>query len=307
MYAFFVQAIGTYKDTLPNDALENCATTPGDYDHFDFFPSRSATPRSEGDSPSPSGSEDSTDSPSASPSASPTDDSTDSPSASPTDDSTDSPSASPTDDSTDSPSASPTDDSTDSPSASPTDDSTDSPSASPTDSPTDRTGSEELIDEGQDAEPGVNGAATPSPLIDEVQTNTLGVTGDDGECAMVLDAGKVQTEYSQFIDGTTDMQNLFDGNLESYFSVHRESTTITLELDAETTIEGVAIGLFIKNGEDRIQTFDVSVKAGSAEDWTTVISGEESDGSSTMQHFAFTSPQQALYVQFKSRGNTFNK
>ncbi|CAN0070052.1 unnamed protein product, partial [Laminaria digitata] len=108
-------------------------------------------------------------------------------------------------------------------------------------------------------------------------------------------------------DGSTEEANLFDGKLDTYFSVHRESTTITFELAAESAIDGVSIGFFFKGGEERIQKFDVSVKAADADNWTTVISGEESDGTTNFQHFEFTSPHDAMYVQFRSRGNTFNK
>lgn len=158
------------------------------------------------------------------------------------------------------------------------------------------------------SQPGVNGAAEPSPTeVQVIETNTIGVTNEDGECAALASAGKVEVEHSYYVDGTTDVENLFDGDHGTYFSIHRESTTITFELAEETSIEGVSIGFFIKGDEERIQTFDISVRDADATEWTTVISGEESDGSTSSQHFQFVSPQTALYVQFKSRGNTFNK
>lgn len=258
-----VQAVGSNKNELdPTVATSTCASTPSDYDHFDFFESRGTTESTRSAEASPSEGTGTTDS---------------------------------TDDSTETTSSESNDDSATESSSN--DDSTDSNDVTTND-----------VTPEEDLQPGVNGAAEPSPTeVQVIETNTIGVTNEDGECAALASAGKAEVEHSYYVDGSTDVQNLFDGDHGTYFSIHRESTTITFELTEETSIEGVSIGFFIKGDEERFQTFDISVRDADATEWTTVVSGEESDGSTSSQHFQFVSPQTALYVQFKSRGNTFNK
>lgn len=245
IYIHLLQTVGSYKKELDaTTATTSCSTTPSDYDHFDYFPSRSST---ESTTTEDTGTADATDAPVDNDATSNDEDKDD-----------------------------------------------------------DGTTNKTSVDD--DLVPGVNGAAKPSEEdIREIEMNTVGVSNDDGECTNLVSTNKVDLEHSYYVDGSTDIENLFDGDHVSYFSVHRESTTLTFELAAETSIEGVSIGFFIKNGEDRIQTFDISVREADTTEWTTVISGGESDGTTSSQHFTFVSPHQALYVQFKSRGNTFNK
>ena len=58
--------------------------------------------------------------------------------------------------------------------------------------------------------------------------------------------------------------------------------------------------------EERIQVFDVAVKAADDDDWTTVISRKESSGEmGDVQTFPF-SARTALYVRLETHGNSFN-
>lgn len=118
----------------------------------------------------------------------------------------------------------------------------------------------------------------------------------------------VKVEHAEYADPETDVENLFDGDLDEYYSVNRESTEITFELEGDMEVNGVSIGFFMKAAEEmRIQTFDIAVRAADDDDWTTVISRKESSGEmGIMQTFPFTS-KTAKYVRFESHGNTFNK
>lgn len=123
----------------------------------------------------------------------------------------------------------------------------------------------------------------------------------------VLEVEQVKVEHADHSDHGTE--NLFDGDLLTYFSVHRESTSFTFELKGDQEVNGIAIGFYMsKEEEERIQTFDISVKAedDDEDEWTTVISRKESSGEyQVMQTFPF-STRTASYVKFESHGNNYN-
>lgn len=141
----------------------------------------------------------------------------------------------------------------------------------------------------------------------EVTDNAAEGTTGLGECSNVLAVKEMVIAHSEYTDIDQNSKNLFDADLETYFSVHRESTTITFELEGDHEINGVAIGFFMKSKEEeRIQTFDISVKKQDDTDWKTVISRKQSSGVfGDIQTFPF-STRTATYVRFESRGNNFN-
>lgn len=166
----------------------------------------------------------------------------------------------------------------------------------------------EGTDEGVEA--GVNftdQALDSEPEISTIETNDAAGTGGQGQCGTVVGVSQVMVDHAQYVDPTTDVNSLFDADPESYFSVNRESTRVTLELNEEVEVNGVAIGFFMKAAEEqRIQTFDIAVRSGSDDEWTTVISRSESSGEmGVMQTFPFSGTA-ALYVRFESHGNDFN-
>ncbi|CAB1113419.1 unnamed protein product [Ectocarpus sp. CCAP 1310/34] len=133
-----------------------------------------------------------------------------------------------------------------------------------------------------------NDAKDSEPEIDVIETNeSAGLTGL-GSCSTVVEVKQA---------------NLLDGTTETYFSVHREGTAITLELQEETEVNGVAIGFFMKAAEaERIQVFDISVMEEGGDDWKTVISRKESSGAmGDVQTFSFSS-RKALYVRLETHG-----
>lgn len=156
-------------------------------------------------------------------------------------------------------------------------------------------------------EAGVNYAdgGEESVEIVEVETNESEGTPGQGDCTTVLTVSQVEVEHSQYVDHDTD--NLFDGDLDTYFSVNRETTSITFELEGDQDVNGVAIGFFMKSEEEeRIQTFDIALKKDDDNDWTTVISRKESSGDyNVIQTFPFAT-RTAAYIRFESHGNTFN-
>lgn len=162
-----------------------------------------------------------------------------------------------------------------------------------------------------DNDAGVNGGSDGNddtgPTEATVETNEGAGSSGLGECASVLKVSKMKVEHTDDVDNSNDMSNLFDGKIGTYFSVNRESTSFTFELDDETDVNGVSIGFFMKaESEERIQTFDILVKEDDDDDWTTVISRKESSGSMDMQYFPF-STFKARYILFESHGNDFNK
>ncbi|CAM9149559.1 unnamed protein product, partial [Ectocarpus sp. 4 AP-2014] len=165
-----------------------------------------------------------------------------------------------------------------------------------------------LDDSGLEA--GVNftdDAKDSEPEIDAIETNeSAGLTGL-GSCSTVVEVKQASVLHAEYADSTTEVSNLFDGTTETYFSVHRESTAITLELQEETEVNGVAIGFFMKAAEEeRIQVFDISVMEEGGDDWKTVISRKESSGAmGDVQTFSFSS-RKALYVRLETHGNSFN-
>lgn len=177
-------------------------------------------------------------------------------------------------------------------------------SAPPESAPTDDDDEEGLTDDDEDIGAGVNG--NEDDASSEIVTlNTAGGDGI-GDCEVVLPIAKMEIEHPQYVDTSNDPDNLFDGEVDTYYSIHRESTKLTFELEGEYDVNGVSVGFFMKNeGEERIQTFDIAVKADGG-DWYTVQSRQESSGEfEDMQHFPFSS-RTATYVRFESHGNTFN-
>lgn len=141
----------------------------------------------------------------------------------------------------------------------------------------------------------------------EVTDNAAEGTTGLGECTNVLGVKEMMIEHSEYADIEHASTNLFDANLDTYFSVHRETTKLTFELEGDHQVDGVALGFFMKSAEEeRIQTFDIAVKAQADEEWTTVISRKESSGAyQDVQTFPF-SVRTASYVRFESHGNSFN-
>lgn len=156
---------------------------------------------------------------------------------------------------------------------------------------------------------GVNGSdnASDAEELFTVESNDGSGSSGLGGCETVLKVAEVEVKHIEKMDSDTSVDNLFDSKISSYFSVNRESTSITLELEKETEIDGVSIGFFMKAAsEERIMTFDISVRSADG-DWTTVISRKESSGEyKVVESFPF-SKIKALYVRFESHGNTYNK
>lgn len=143
--------------------------------------------------------------------------------------------------------------------------------------------------------------------IFQIESNDNEGKSGMGQCGTVLGVAKVEVEHMEDIGEGTEANNLFDGEEDTYFSVNRESTSFTIELEKEAEINGVSIGFFMKAAkEERVVTFDVAVRASDG-DWTTVISRKESSGDyDVIESFPFSSIK-ALYVRFESHGNTYNK
>ncbi|CAM9787554.1 unnamed protein product, partial [Laminaria digitata] len=159
---------------------------------------------------------------------------------------------------------------------------------------------------GADDDDDALGSRDSSEDLFEIETNDNEGDSGLGKCGTVLGVAKVEVEHEKDIGEGTEANDLFDGELDTYFSVNRESTSFTIELDDETEINGVSIGFFMKSeSEERIMTFDIAVRASDG-DWTTVISRKESSGEyDTIESFPFSSIK-ALYVRFESHGNTYN-
>lgn len=142
----------------------------------------------------------------------------------------------------------------------------------------------------------------------EIETNTNAGGKGQGGCNTVLSVLKVEVDHYEQRDEDTSPDNLFDGDVETYFSVNRVSTFFILELEEETVVSGVSIGFFMKDiSEERFQKFDVAIRANTDTEYTTVISGRVSSGAMfDVQRFDFTSPDTARYIKFTSDGNEYN-
>eukprot|EP00752_Nemacystus_decipiens_P002937 g2732.t1 len=183
-----------------------------------------------------------------------------------------------------------------------------SPSPAPESEEEEEEEEEDALTEDDDIEAGVNFAdgADDEPEVSTVETNESAGSDGLGQCGTVLAVDKTSVQHPDKADSTTSINNLFDGDLDTYFSVNRESTYITMELSEEVEVNGIAIGFFMKDAaEERIQTFDVLVRAVDDDDWTTVISRKESSGEMDVQTFPFSS-RMALYVRLETHGNDFN-
>lgn len=154
---------------------------------------------------------------------------------------------------------------------------------------------------------GVNAAFQDSaPQEEEIPIETTASEGTSGlgQCSTVLKVSDVEVQHSQYIDH--DPENLFDKDLTEYFSVNRETTEITFELEDEQEVNGIAIGFFMNDeSEERIQRFSVSLRKEDDDDWTTVVADAESSGSMDIQTFPF-STRTAKFIRFESHGNSFN-
>lgn len=156
---------------------------------------------------------------------------------------------------------------------------------------------------------GVNGLVPDDAVISKISTNSNAGGAGLGDCGNVLHVAKVLVEHDRFADSSTTVDELFDGDLDTYYSIHRESTSIVLELSELSEVDGVGIGFFMKYAaEQRIQTFDIDVRgAGEEDEWENVYSRKESSGEAgVIETFPFTATM-AYYVRFSSHGNTFNK
>lgn len=170
-------------------------------------------------------------------------------------------------------------------------------------------------DHDDDISAGINyadGVESTSEIV-SIETNSLAGTSGIGGCrGSVASIRQAKIHHPAYQDPSTDVSNLFDGTLDTYFSVHRESTKFEFELDEATEVDSVNIAFFMKDpAEERIQTFTVSVKEGAEDDddepeWVDVVSRSESDGSQEPQNFAFSSRANTRYVRFETHGNTFN-
>lgn len=145
--------------------------------------------------------------------------------------------------------------------------------------------------------------------IAEIETNSNAGRSGLGGCSTVLSVNKIKSEHWDDRDTSTAPDSLFDGDLDTYYSVNRESTDFVLELAAEEEVHGVSIGFYMKTAdEERIQTFDVAVRAADESEYTTIISRKESSGAmGDVQYFEFTSPVKAQYIKVESHGNSINK
>lgn len=116
----------------------------------------------------------------------------------------------------------------------------------------------------------------------------------------------MELEHAEYVDSDTKVNNLFDNDLDSYFSINRESTDMMFELEDEQSVGSVSIGFFMKSAEEeRIQTFSIAIKSDEDDDWTVVIDEKTSDGTMDLQTFSFY-PQLTRYLRFSSGGNSFN-
>ncbi len=181
-------------------------------------------------------------------------------------------------------------------------------SSAPAPAPEEDEEEEDPLLEDTGIEAGVNytdEAQEAEPEIDVIETNESAGESGLGKCGTVVKVSKASVHHPQYADH--DIDNLLDGDLETYFSVHRESTHVTFELEEEMEVDGIAIGFFMKAAsEERIQTFDVSVRKAGDDDWKTVISRKESSGAmGDVQTFPFSS-RKALYVRLETHGNSFN-
>lgn len=148
--------------------------------------------------------------------------------------------------------------------------------------------------------------ATSSSSESSFTINSVEFSSAVGDCETVAEVAIVEVLHPEYVDPDTELDNLFDGDLDTYFSVHRESTTLTFELDEEQTVGSVSIGFYMKSAdEERLQTFSISIKSDDDDEWTVVIDEQQSDGSMDMQTFSFF-PQLTRYVRFESDGNNFN-
>lgn len=155
---------------------------------------------------------------------------------------------------------------------------------------------------------GINGANAIEPEIGTIETSAVAGSPVVGSCASSSVKITKISYLESFADNANAPNNLIDNNVNTYFSVKRESTSFNFTLEQETLISSIGIGVFKKKpSEDRIQTFSVMIRGEDDDDtWRTPISETEADGTMEVQNFQFT-PREALYVNIFTHGNGFNK
>lgn len=178
------------------------------------------------------------------------------------------------------------------------------------DAPEDTTSGSDPMTSDEGLEAGVNytdEAKGSEPEVEVIETNESAGSTGLGSCGSVVAVKQASVLHPDYVDPDTSVGNLFDSDLDTYFSVNRESTHIIMELEEELEVNGMAIGFFMKSAEEeRIQVFDIAVRKAADEDWKTVVSRKESSGEmDVMQTFPFSS-RKALYVRLETHGNDFN-
>ncbi|CAN0400898.1 unnamed protein product [Ectocarpus fasciculatus] len=168
---------------------------------------------------------------------------------------------------------------------------------------------DEILCAGVNCKPAVGTETSEEEKIFEIETNSNAGLSGEGGCGVVASIGKVKVEHVDNVDTETSPNNLFDGDVDTYFSINRESTSVIMELEEEQDVDGISISFFMKDASEyRVQTFSVSVRAADDSEYTTVISDRTSSGDKddTYQLFTFTSTT-VKYIRFTTNGNTFNK
>ena len=79
-------------------------------------------------------------------------------------------------------------------------------------------------------------ALETEPEVLTIGTNSAAGSNGQGECPTVLKVEKVSVKHAFYADSTTEVDNLFDADLATYYSINRESTQITLQLEEETEV-----------------------------------------------------------------------
>lgn len=154
---------------------------------------------------------------------------------------------------------------------------------------------------------GINGANAIESEVGTIETSAVAGSPVVGSCA----SSSVEITEISYLESLADKanapNNLIDNDVNTYFSVKRESTSFNFTLAQETLISSISIGVFKKKAsERRIQKFSVTTRGGGDDDsWSTPISRQEADDTMEVQNFQF-SPQKALYVNIFTHGNEFN-
>lgn len=84
-------------------------------------------------------------------------------------------------------------------------------------------------------------AKNNEPEIVEINNNEAAGSSGQGDCQTVLQVSKVSVEHPQYVDSTTTADSMLDADIETYFSVNRETTKITFELEEETEVSRLVL------------------------------------------------------------------